>query len=50
MGYLFDVEEDGLLFIDFIVFEIEELMNLGEKYVLLMLFYLFCCIECSLKG
>lgn len=50
MGYLFDVEEDGLVLFDFIVFEIEELMNFGEKFVLFVLFYLFCCIECVLMG
>ena len=34
MGHLLDAEEDGLALSDFTVFEIEELMNLGEKYAL----------------
>ena len=50
MGHLLDSEEDGLSLSDFTVFEIEELMNLGEKYTLPVLMYLFRRIECSLKG
>jgi type IV secretion system protein VirB4 len=50
MGHLLDAEADGLSFSDFTVFEIEELMNLGEKYALPTLLYLFRRIECSLKG
>lgn len=50
MGHLLDAEEDGLTFSDFTVFEIEELMNLGEKYALPTLLYLFRRIECALKG
>jgi type IV secretion system protein VirB4 len=50
MGHLLDAEEDGLSFSDFTVFEIEELMNLGEKYALPTLLYLFRRIECALKG
>ncbi len=34
MGHLLDAEEDGLSLSDFTVFEIEELMNLGEKFAL----------------
>jgi type IV secretion system protein VirB4 len=50
MGHLLDAEADGLSFSDFTVFEIEELMNLGEKYALPTLLYLFRRIECALKG
>ncbi|MFY8352905.1 VirB4 family type IV secretion/conjugal transfer ATPase [Pseudoalteromonas sp. SSM20] len=50
MGHLVDAEEDGLSMSNFNVFEIEELMNLGEKYALPVLLYLFHRIEKSLKG
>jgi type IV secretion system protein VirB4 len=50
MGHLLDAEEDGLSLSEFTVFEIEELMNLGEKYALPTLLYLFRRIERSLKG
>ena len=50
MGHLLDAEEDGLLLSDFTTFEVEELMNLGEKYALPVLLYLFRRIERSLKG
>ena len=50
MGHLLDAEEDGLSLSDFTVFEIEELMNLGERYALPVLLYLFRRIEMSLKG
>jgi type IV secretion system protein VirB4 len=50
MGYLLDAEDDGLSMSDFTVFEIEELMNLGEKYALPVLLYLFRRIERSLVG
>ncbi|MDX6018640.1 VirB4 family type IV secretion/conjugal transfer ATPase [Shewanella indica] len=50
MGHLLDAEEDGLALADFTTFEIEELMNLGEKFALPVLLYLFRRIECSLKG
>ena len=50
MGHLLDAEEDGLSLTDFTVFEIEELMNLGEKYALPTLLYLFRRIERSLHG
>ncbi len=50
MGHLLDAEEDGLSLSDFTVFEIEELMNLGEKYALPVLLYLFRRIERGLKG
>lgn len=50
MGHLLDSEQDGLSLTDFTTFEIEELMNLGEKFALPVLLYLFRRIECSLKG
>ena len=50
MGHLLDAEKDGLALSDFTVFEIEELMNLGEKYALPTLLYLFRRIERSLTG
>lgn len=50
MGHLLDAEEDGLALSDFTVFEIEELMNLGEKFALPVLLYLFRRIEKALKG
>lgn len=50
MGHLLDAEQDGLALADFTTFEIEELMNLGEKFALPVLLYLFRRIECSLKG
>ena len=50
MGHLLDADEDGLSLGEFSVFEIEELMNLGEKYALPVLLYLFRRIERSLDG
>lgn len=50
MGYLLDAPEDGLSLTDFTVFEIEDLMTLGEKYALPVLLYLFRRIERSLTG
>ncbi len=50
MGHLLDAEEDGLSLTDFTVFEIESLMNMGEKYALPTLLYLFRRIERSLNG
>ncbi|HGY1948819.1 TPA: VirB4 family type IV secretion/conjugal transfer ATPase [Escherichia coli] len=50
MGHLLDAEEDGLSLSDFTVFEIEELMNLGEKFALPVLLYLFRRIERALVG
>jgi len=50
MGHLLDAEKDGLALSDFTVFEIEELMGLGEKYALPTLLYLFRRIERSLTG
>ena len=50
MGHLLDAEADGLSLADFTTFEIEELMNLGDKFALPVLLYLFRRIERSLKG
>jgi type IV secretion system protein TrbE len=50
MKNLLDADEDSLALSDFTVFEIEELMNLGEKYALPVLLYIFRRIECALKG
>jgi len=50
MGHLLDAEKDGLLLSNFTTFEIEELMNLGEKFALPVLLYLFRRIERALKG
>ncbi|WP_367899712.1 VirB4 family type IV secretion/conjugal transfer ATPase [Xanthomonas oryzae] len=49
MKYLFDAEEDGLDLADFMTFEIEQLMPLGEKFALPVLLYLFMQIEESLS-
>ena len=50
MGHLLDAERDGLALSDFTVFEIEELMNLGDRYALPVLLYLFRRIERALRG
>ncbi len=50
MGHLLDANQDGLALADFTVFEIEELMGLGDKYALPTLLYLFRRIERSLRG
>ena len=50
MGHLLDAREDGLSLSQFTAFEIEELLNLGEKYALPVLLYLFRRIEKSLHG
>lgn len=50
MGHLLDAQTDGLSLSDFTVFEIEELMNLGEKFALPVLLYLFRRIERALHG
>jgi type IV secretion system protein VirB4 len=50
MGHLLDAEQDGLSLSKFTTFEIEELMNLGEKFALPVLLYLFRRIERSLRG
>lgn len=50
MGHLLDADEDGLSLSQFTVFEIEELMGLGDRFALPVLLYLFRRIERSLKG
>lgn len=50
MGHLLDGEQDGLSLADFTVFEIEELMGLGDRYALPVLWYLFRRIERTLLG
>ena len=50
MGHLLDAKTDGLSLSDFTVFEIEALMNLGDRYALPVLLYLFRRIERSLHG
>jgi type IV secretion system protein VirB4 len=50
MGHLLDASEDGFGLSDFMTFEIEELMNLGEKFALPVLLHLFRRIEESLDG
>lgn len=50
MGHLLDADKDGLNLSNFTTFEIEELLNLGEKYALPVLLYLFRRIERSLDG
>jgi len=49
MAHLLDAEEDGLDLADFMTFEIEQLMGLGEKFALPVLLYLFMRIEESLS-
>jgi type IV secretion system protein VirB4 len=50
VGRLLDAEEDGLELSRFTTFEVEDLMNLGDKYALPVLLYLFRRIERSLQG
>lgn len=50
MGHLLDAAEDGLELSQFTTFEIEELMNLGQKFALPVLLYLFRRVERSLHG
>jgi type IV secretion system protein VirB4 len=50
MGHLLDAEQDGLNLSSFTTFEIEELMNLGDKYALPTLLYVFRRIERHLHG
>lgn len=50
MGYLLDAKEDNLELSNFNCFEIEELLNLPDKYKLPVMLYLFRCIELSLTG
>nr|WP_010892445.1 conjugal transfer protein TrbE [Agrobacterium tumefaciens]P54910.1 RecName: Full=Conjugal transfer protein TrbE; Flags: Precursor [Agrobacterium tumefaciens]AAB95097.1 trbE [Agrobacterium tumefaciens] len=50
MGQLLDAEEDGLALGSFQCFEIEELMNMGERNLVPVLTYLFRRIEKRLTG
>jgi len=50
MGQLLDAEEDGLLLGMFQTFEVEELMNMGERNLVPVLTYLFRRIEKRLTG
>lgn len=50
MGHLLDAEKDGLSMADFTVFEINDLLNLGERFALPVLLYLFRRIERGLHG
>ena len=50
MGYLLDAEVDQLSVSDFITFEIEHLMDLGDRYALPVLLYLFMRIQEALDG
>lgn len=50
MGHLLDAEQDGLTLSDFQTFEIEELMNLGDRNLVPVLLYLFRRIEKRLTG
>ncbi|QAZ66109.1 TraG/VirB4 family ATPase [Solidesulfovibrio carbinolicus] len=50
MGYLLDAEADQLGLSPFMVFEIEDLMNLGDKNLIPVLLYLFHRIEKALTG
>ncbi|MGY6710461.1 MAG: conjugal transfer protein TrbE, partial [Rhizobiaceae bacterium] len=50
MGQLLDAEEDGLALGSFQTFEIEELMNMGERNLVPVLLYLFRRIEMRLTG
>jgi len=50
MGRLLDAASDALDISAFMVFEIEELMQLGDKNLVPVLLYLFHRIEKSLKG
>ena len=50
MGQLLDAEHDGLTLGSFQTFEIEELMNLGERNLVPVLLYLFRRIEKRLTG
>jgi type IV secretion system protein VirB4 len=50
MGYLLDAEADSLALSSFQVFEIEHLMNLGDKNALPVLRYIFHRVEAALDG
>ncbi|MDR1921437.1 MAG: DUF87 domain-containing protein [Candidatus Adiutrix sp.] len=50
MARLLDASDDNFSFSDFLVFEIEELMNMGEMNMIPVLLYLFRRIEKTLDG
>lgn len=50
MGSLLDAEKDGLSLQDFQCFELEQLMNMGERNLVPVLTYLFRRIEKTLDG
>lgn len=50
MGHLLDADSDDLALSNFVTFEIEQLMNLGDKFALPVLLYLFRRIESALDG
>ncbi|WP_404406907.1 conjugal transfer protein TrbE [Pelagibacterium halotolerans] len=50
MGHLLDAESDGLTLSNFQAFEIEELMNMGDRNLVPVLLYLFRRIEKRLTG
>ena len=50
MGHLLDAEEDTLTFSNFMCFEIEQLMNMGERNLVPILLYIFRRIERRLTG
>jgi type IV secretion system protein VirB4 len=50
MGKLLDAGTDSMDIETFTVFEIEDLMNLGEENLIPVLLYIFHCIEKSFKG
>lgn len=50
MGRLLDAPDDSMALENFTVFEIEELMNLGEENLIPVLLYIFHRIEKSFKG
>ena len=50
LGGLLDAEQDGLTDAHFVVFEIEELMGMGERSLIPVLLYLFRRFERSLQG
>ncbi len=50
MAKFMDAPQDNFGFSDFIVFEIEQLMNMGDHNAVPILLYLFHCIEKALDG
>lgn len=50
LGHLLDASEDDLTVADFMIFEVEELMQLGDKNLIPVLTYLFHRIERALQG